>query len=252
MSCESIIILGYKRSGTSLLRVILNSHPEIAIGPEMKFMQKLVKKYPANVDDFIKICEKEAADFQFSPEHLAAIYNKSHSANDIMFNWCNTYKTLTGKNIWGDKTPQNFKYLKMICQNFPDSFFIHIVRHPYDAMRSAKKRKQYHGIHTICGWLFSNLAVRHVKDKKYYFLRYEDFIKNPGYNISAILAKADVKQVDLLSLYEKKNHGRMAEGDSWNMPINSSQRKEPEILSLLDKLLIKSICFYYFRKYGYK
>ncbi len=251
MSVPSIIILGYKRSGTSLLRVILNSHPDIAIGPEIKFMQKIVKNFPATPEEFAEVTKKEAADFNFADEDVLDVYNNSKTADEIMFNWCNTYKEKSGKKIWGDKTPQNFKYLKMIAVKFSGSLFIHIVRHPYEAMRSAKRRNQYNGVHTICGWLFSNINVRHVNKKKYMFFRYEDFVKSPGYYVDAIQEQAGVVKTDILSSYTARDHGRIASGDSWNKPIASEKKNEPEVLSAIDKFLIKVICFRYLKKYGY-
>ena len=128
--------------------------------------------------------------------------------------------------------------------------YVHIVRHPYDVMISSKKRKQYHGLHTILAWYVSNWKVKFVNRKNYIFLKYEDFVKDTGVYIDNILDRLDVEKIDLLSLYQKKNHGRIAEGDSWNKPIEAKARDE-KILSATDKMLIKFICSPYLKKYGY-
>ncbi len=250
MGYESIIILGFKRSGTSLLRVILNSHPAIAIGPEIKFMQVASKKYPGTLEEFIRISERDAKDFEYSKETLQKIYNAGSSADELLRNWCIEYKNRSSKKIWGDKTPQNFKYLKLLSEKFPDSLYVHIVRHPYDVMISSKKRKQYHGLHTILAWFVSNWKVKFINRKNYIFLKYEDFVKDTEVYVDKILERLDVEKIDLLSLYQKMNHGRIAEGDSWNKPIEAKARDE-KILSATDKMLIKFICFPYLKKYGY-
>jgi len=250
MGYESVIILGFKRSGTSLLRVILNSHPAIAIGPEVKFMQIASKKYPKTLKEFIRISKRDAKDFEYSDETLKKIYEAGSSAEDLFRNWCIEYKERSGKLIWGDKTPQNFKYLRLLSEKFPDSLYVHIVRHPYDVMISSKKRKQYHGLHTIVAWFVSNWKVKFVKKENYIFLKYEDFVKDPALYVEKILDRLNVEKADLLSVYQKMDHGRIAEGDSWNKPIEAKAR-DGRILSAADKTLIKLICFPYMKKYGY-
>jgi LPS sulfotransferase NodH len=250
MGYESVIILGFKRSGTSLLRVILNSHPAIAIGPEVKFMQVASKRYPKTLEKFVRISARDAKDFEYSKETLRKIYDASSSPEDLFRNWCVEYKDRTGKKIWGDKTPQNFKYLGLLSEKFPDSLYVHIVRHPYDVMISSKKRKQYRGLHTIVAWYVSNWKVRFVKKENYIFLKYEDFIKDPAAYVDKILDRLGVEKADLLSVYQKIDHGRIAEGDSWDKPIQAKARDE-KILSKKDKTLIKLICFRYMKKYGY-
>jgi hypothetical protein len=253
MNYESVIILGYKRSGTSLLRVILNSHPDIAIGPEVKFMQKAVKRYPKTFEEFKKLSQQSAADFKYDDDTLLKIYNSSSGPGELMKNWCMAYKNITGKKIWGDKTPQNFKYLKMLSKKFPNSLYIHIVRHPFDVIKSSMKRGQYNGVQTILAWFVSNMNVRFVKKKNYYFFRYEDFVKDTSKYIDHILEELGVEKIDLLSIYQDKDHGRIAEGDSWNKPIfNDNRSNKNQKLSFKDKFLVKLICFPYLKKYGYK
>jgi len=251
MNLDPVIILGYKRSGTSLLRVILNSHPDIAIGPEIKFMQRVVKKYPQTFEEFLQIAKREVEDFGYSESTLRKIFENSFSAAELMKNWCDEYRIESNKQIWGDKTPQSFKYLKLISEKFPEALYVHIVRHPFEVMRSSKKRGQYHGIHTILGWVMSNVNIRYVKHKNYLFIRYEDFIQDPDKHIRIILSKLGKEYVDLISTYQNYNHGRLAEGDSWNKPILKTQVKKKEILSTLDKFLIRILCLRYFYKYGY-
>lgn len=254
MKYQSIIVLGYKRSGTSLLRVMLNSHPDIAIGPEIKFMEKVIKKFPETFDEFVHVTKREAEDFEFTEETLREIYKSAKTAPELMKNWCMKYRDLTNKKIWGDKTPQNYKYLKLLSENFPDSLFIHIVRHPFDSFSSSKKRGHYHGIRTNFAWFLSNYNLRYVRRKNYMHFRYEDFIKNPQLYIDQILEKLEVEKIDLASTYQNFNHGRIAEGDSWNRSIKdyNTNKKKENVLTATEKFLIKLVCFPYLKKYDYK
>lgn len=250
---KSIIILGYKRSGTSLLRVILNSHPDIAIGPEIKFMQRVTKSYPNNFEQFKKVTKQAADDFRYSEETLKKLFDTSSSPEELMENWCVEYRNITGKKIWGDKTPQNFKYLKLLGKKFPDALYVHIVRHPFDVIKSSIKRGEYNGVKTVLAWLVSNTRIRYVSNKHYFFFKYEDFIKDPNKYVFQVFEKLGVEKIDLLSTYQNYDHGRMAEGDSWKKPVyNANINNKEQSLSLKDKLLVKILCFSYLKKYGYK
>jgi hypothetical protein len=250
MTFENIIILGFKRSGTSLLRVLLNSHPDIAVGPEIKFMQEATKKYPATLEDFKAMAYREIPDYEYSDETVTRIYNASKTTEDLYRNWCMEYRENTNKKIWGDKTPQNFKYLKFLSKKFPDALYVHIVRHPLDVMISSKRRGQFHGVHTIIAWIVSNWKVRFVKNKNYMFFKYEDFVNDPKKYLDKILERLKVENVDVLSLYQNIHHGKIASGDSWDKPIEAKKRDD-EILSTTDKILIRLMCNPYLRKYGY-
>ena len=252
MNYNSIIILGFKRSGTSLLRVLLNSHSALAVGPEIKFMQLAVKKYPKTFEEFKEISKREAEDFEFPEATVLKIFNESKSSDDLLRNWCIEYKDKTGKKIWGDKTPQNFKYLKLLGNKFPDSLYVHIVRNPFDVMISSKKRNQFMGLHTVLAWVISNYKVRYIKKENLIFFKYEDFVKNPTYYLDIILGRLGLQNENLLENYRKVYHGKIAKGDSWDKPITESTERNNKILSARDKLLIKFFCFPYLRKYGYK
>jgi hypothetical protein len=66
LNYNSVIILGYKRPRTSLLRVILNSPPDITIGPAIRFIQRVIKKYPENFEQFKKVTKQATDDFRYS------------------------------------------------------------------------------------------------------------------------------------------------------------------------------------------
>lgn len=251
MQYKEIIIVGYKRSGTSLLRVLLNSHPQIAIGPELKCMQQIVKRYPSTFEEFKSVCKREAEDFEYADETLKQLFNSSNNWQTLFKNWCVEYMQRTGKEIWGDKTPQNYKYLKQLSGQFPEALYIHIVRHPFDVMGSVIKKGSYNGIRTIGAWVLSNFKIKYIRNKNYMFIKFEDFIGNTEHYLNQITDKLKVQRANLLSAYLDADHGRIAPGDNWNKPVYKTAAKNDNLLSLKDKILIRLMCGHYLKKYKY-
>jgi hypothetical protein len=249
---QPIFIIGFRRSGTSLLRVILNSHEEIAIGPEIKYLHEIIKEYPASTEDFIAVAEREIKDFEFTKEEAAECFNESKNWKEVLVNWCEKYRKKHNKNIWGDKTPQSFKYLKALKTAFPDAVYIHIVRHPLDVMGSLLKRNTYRRFRSIIGWYVANVRANNLKDKNYLFVKYEDFTQRPQIYIDQIMGKTGLTDTGILSTYYLKKHGRIAEGDIWNKPMtDASKTQKRQLLSKGDQLLIRVICAPLLKKYDY-
>lgn len=249
---QNVFIIGYPRSGTSLLRVILDSHLDISIGPEIKFLQKIIRKYPMTFADFLEVSKREKTDYQFSIDDCKNIYNKSTNWNSLLENWCNLYSSKRGKKIWGDKTPQSYKYLLPLIKAFPDAMYIYIVRNPFDVMGSMISKGWYKRPKSILAWCYSNFISTRLKTKNNLFIRYEDFADNPQKHVEIILNKINLEKIDLVSSYQDVDHGRIAVGDTWNKPIESSDKKKKiALLKKTDKILIGILCFYFIKKYNY-
>lgn len=139
-----IFIIGNPRSGTTLLRLMLNNHENIVIPPECGFMVWWYDKY---------------ADWNSSyshNEHYLNAFLEDLSASRKIETWSmninelkkfisvripSSYPELTssiyeffGLSIgkifkrWGDKNNFYLNHIRTIKKLFPDAFFIHIIR----------------------------------------------------------------------------------------------------------------------------
>lgn len=147
--CEDpIFIVGAHRSGTSLVRRLFNSHPEIACPPESFF----VANYAAMLDDTFVGAGYEA--FGYSREEMRQdLARKASSLHEA-------YRIATGKRIWADKTPQYTDHLEAIDRLYGGKArFVLVLRHPGDVVHSIYKRD----------WRFNDIedgfesALAHVK-----------------------------------------------------------------------------------------
>lgn len=140
-----IFITGYSRSGTSLLRAMLNAHPAIFITQESGFYQWLrpdrlrgcttarawfegyartasfrllgVDPGPILAEIPVDLPRAEAGAF-LAPRVLGATARR------------------LGRPRWGDKTPLHSQRLESIFADFPEARVIHVVRHPLPTVSS--------------------------------------------------------------------------------------------------------------------
>ena len=144
------IIVGAPRSGTTLLRFMLDAHPQLAIPPETGFLtlgtesagegEKLreqffqaVTHYPTEAPawpDF-KISEDIFRDSlqKIAPFHVSEGFRAFYRL----------YAARFGKSRWGDKTPIYCLHIDRIRQLLPESRFIHIIRDGRDVALSLRK-----------------------------------------------------------------------------------------------------------------
>jgi hypothetical protein len=124
-STAPIFVVGCHRSGTTLLRFALDSHPRIACPPETKFLAGLgtLVAYPQALDGLaaMGVTRRELLD------RLA----------EMTDDWYSRFARSNGKLRWADKTPNYFRCLYFIDALFRNRpLYIIIVRHPVDTVVS--------------------------------------------------------------------------------------------------------------------
>lgn len=190
------IIVGSPRSGTTLLRLMLDSHPGMAIPPETGFLTigrdlAFVEKDPRrhfaqSLIDFPPDAPGWS-DFQIPGEEFAAKIAalEPFTVADGFRCFYRLYAERFGKARWGDKTPLYLLSMPMIEDLLPEAHFIHIVRDGRDCAASLRSRFFSPG-HAIAVqaeyWRTNVLTGRNegAKRKRYIEVRYEDLLRNPG------------------------------------------------------------------------
>lgn len=136
-----VFIGGLMKSGTSLLRKLIASHPRIFGGLEtFWFSEDFVKNWKETeakrIKWFIKfynITEKEYFEY----------VDKANDAYHF-FDLLMDYLTKRAyKNRWVEKTPDNAKHIDLIFKKWPTSKFIYVSRDLRDCYASWKKNKKY-------------------------------------------------------------------------------------------------------------
>lgn len=188
-------IVGSPRSGTTLLRLMLDSHPDLAIPPETGFIPAVREleggreTLRQQLFDTVVTFPPSApawADFQIPAEtfrsRLGEIRPFTATAGVRLF--YRLYAGRFGKPRWGDKTPLYSHHLRAIQELLPEARFIHLVRDGRDAALSLRERWFSPGRDIAVQasfWRDNLLAARREGAACRHFLevRFEDLVRNP-------------------------------------------------------------------------
>jgi hypothetical protein len=113
-----IFLGGAGRSGTTLLRVMLDMHPRIFCGPELKILPAIAEWYQALTRDFVNVIQS----YYNSPADLQRCFR------EFIEGLVENARTKSGKPRWAEKTPHNVIFMRPLGELFPDARFIHMIR----------------------------------------------------------------------------------------------------------------------------
>jgi hypothetical protein len=213
------IVVGSPRSGTTLLRLMLDAHPELAIPPETGFLV-LGGELTSNVD-----CTREQfvqaitayppdapcwGDFHIPVEdfreRLLALDPFSVAEGFRLF--YRTYAARFGKPRWGDKTPLYCRYIMDIQALLPEARFIHLIRDGRDAALSLRQVwfSPGHQIDVQARyWRDNILTAQHQGRTCHHYLevRYEDLLHAPESVLRRVCGFLEMDyHTDMLRFYE--------------------------------------------------
>ena len=121
---DPVFIVGPFRSGTTLVRYILDSHSNLACPGETTFL--------ADMDRMLND-ERSLAGFDalgFDRSELL-----THARHFVSYFYEN-YARSKNKSRWADKSPTYVDHLDFIAELFPDTRFVLVMRHPLDQIHS--------------------------------------------------------------------------------------------------------------------
>lgn len=166
-----IFVVGCPRSGTTLVRLILDAHPNISCGPETHILLDVSK---ATDERFRRLAEFGETEARWH-ERVATLFGGFQS----------DYARRRGRGRWADKTPQYVFCLDFIVACFPDAQIIHVVRDGLDVTASQLAKWGW-GVALRCAagdWVRAVEAGRRWGAKagaaRYHELRYEELVGSP-------------------------------------------------------------------------
>ncbi len=142
-SGRPLFVLGVPRSGTSLLYVLLNQHPEIRLMHEadLPMLQPLFLKRRSK----LQWLERWNLYNEGPQRHQLDIGNIPSDISDIRTATEAAYQEFAsqkGAGIWGEKSPNQYDQLRRLASRFPNARFILIWRDPADVCRSMIRARE--------------------------------------------------------------------------------------------------------------
>jgi uncharacterized membrane protein YkvA (DUF1232 family) len=190
-----IVIGGCGSSGTTLLRQMLDRHPEIYCGPESTLF---LNRTTSDAD----LAER----FGFAEAQLRLWRTESRSKIEFIERFQAACLARSGKSVWAEKTPENIRLFPTIARRFPRARLVHIIRDGRDVACSLR-RAEWMKLEKITGGAPRNspevleTCIRYWAERvafgrglagtsHYHEIRYEDLVADPERTLRGLLTFA--------------------------------------------------------------
>lgn len=194
---QVLFVVGMPRSGTKLLRDLLNRHDDIAIFPNeshfMPFLPGMIERCgdPRDPRAFAELYDALATTKFFrriGGSGLSVECGEWHrrvrgpAARDVLaalFEW---YAETTGSRVVGDKTPEYLVHVPTLAAFFPAAKFVHIIRDPRDyavSIRKAWGKSAPRAVQRWKSWIRRCRQDTADCDADVATVRYEDLLSEP-------------------------------------------------------------------------
>ena len=206
MTAPPIFLLGVSRSGTTLLRVMLDRNTQLAVPDESFFIPTLAERHPRAVDReaFLDDLRRlpSLRDWGVPLDAVAARLRPGITIGPAIAAVYETYAAEHGKARWGDKTPMYMRYLDVIARLFPRATYIHLIRDGRDVamsflqMPEGISQRSWALPRTVsdvaCMWRAEVTAARRLGGEvgaaHYLEVRYEELVSDPATELERICA----------------------------------------------------------------
>jgi len=187
-----IVLGGCGRSGTTLLRMMLDSHRRICCGPESSVFRRRALDPDALADKF-----------GFGRDEMRAIYDRARSRPAFIEDFAALCMRKAGKARWAEKTPRNIGHIATIFRCFPGARFVHVLRDGRDvacSLRTHPRHKVVDGrMKPLDTWKpIAGCARRWAHDiegsrrwwgdPRFHTVRYEELVQNPRPTLERLMA----------------------------------------------------------------
>lgn len=252
---DPVLLGGENRSGTTLLSVVLDSHPDLVVGPELDFIE------PPNLGEHIlAACDllaagdprvlgpgtdtedpywyhgahfvKQCLRFGVGPDELKSLVKASArqlgsdlSAFEdrcVLINEIGEFRRrAVGARRWGIKLQRKIQRVDDYAALWPRAHFIHIVRDGRDLAASHVKTVPSWGYRTAAqaahGWMEVVARPHKVAPAgRYLEIRYEDLVSSPRETIGRMVRFLGLRWDDALMRHSEVQHSLLA--NPWGHP----------------------------------
>lgn len=277
ISERPIFIVGAQRSGTTLLRYILSSHPQIYIPPESNFIPRYFgqgERSTFSRERAVEIVEGILGystffkDWKLNLPDAEKVVDSSPdlTPGEIINTLYTEYASQYGSTRWGDKSPIYSDYMDLIQRIFPNAQFIHIIRDGRDV--SVSMLKTYHSARFFYVDLYYAAEVwkqrvimarrsgQRMGQSNYYELHYEDLTANPEEEIRKICEYLDEKFDNVMtepySVAKMFYHSKGIHSNT-RKPLNTDSVGRWKVaMSDQDQRLFQSVACDLLRELGYE
>jgi hypothetical protein len=215
-------VVGMNRSGTTLLRMMLDAHPDLTIPPETHFVPDLIKaarQEDATPESALAAMKsaREWGDFGFSDEEMLGRLRALDKIEPgpVVRTFYDAYMEQQGKPRWGEKTPTYVQKMKLIQRAIPEARFVHVIRDGRDVALSVLDRtvRDLTAGDVAKRWQKKITKAREDSPKldHYMEIRYEDLILDTERVLRKVAEFCELPWDDAMLDYHERSGERLQE-----------------------------------------
>ena len=265
-----VIVLGVGRSGTTLLRVMLDRNSTLAIPYESFFVPQLAHRHGRRpkLDDFLDDLGRLRTlyDWGIKPDDVRPRLHEGMTTSEAIAAIFETYAERQGKERWGDKTPLYMQQLRLLEGLFPDAVWVHLVRDGRDAALSflelpegfsGKTWAQPRTVAQFAArWRTEILAAQRLgrhAGGRYLELRYEDLVDEPERWLRGVCEHASLPwEPEMLDHTRPSDTAHMPEHRNLAQPPTPGLRDWRSQMSRDDALAFEHVAGDVLQSFGYE
>jgi len=184
------VIVGVPRSGTTLLRLLLDAHPQMVIPPETPWLGKVaqsLRTHPADLEGVRQAFQSgRGNNLRIPDSDLDAIFAAHDPAApaETVRRIYDHYRCRHAAPRVGDKTPAHLMVMDEIAAIMPEAHFIHIIRDGRDVAVSLRPLWFGPGQDMAAAGRFWAERIRNARQQAlglphYLEVRYEALVQSP-------------------------------------------------------------------------
>lgn len=200
-------VVGVPRSGTTLLRAMLDSHPALAVPGESPFLVRLSGRRYARAGRFETerfladlLAEDRFRRWGLAPGEVrrALLGPPPEGFADAVRRVYGAYATSRGKPRYADKTPGHVRHVGLLSRLFPEARFVHLIRDGRDvALSLGELGWEPRGLEAAAAlWLrmvrAGRRAGRALGPSRYREVRYEELVADPRGELRSLCGFLDL------------------------------------------------------------
>lgn len=217
-STRPVFIVSSPRSGSTLLRLLINTHSKIAIPPP-GFMFPFIYPFMSSYGDMTQDANFTALIEDVIEFHRAKDWPKRLSVDEIKAaarerSFAGVYTAIHeiwaerhGKTRWGEKTPRNIFWIGEILGCFPDAQFLNIYRDGCDVAVDWMDNLDWpNNIYsTALEWKEHVNAARpwrrKLRSDQWLDIRYEDLVTDPPATLEGVCRYLEIEYEEAMLKY---------------------------------------------------
>ncbi len=276
MSDDPIYIIGTERSGSNLLRLVLNAHSRVAVPHPLHLMRYFAptesargdladpRRFARLVDEILELKRVHIHPWAV-PIDRQRIIDQAHprDAMGVLGALYDQVREAEGKARWGCKSTFMVHYADRAIARDPGARFVLLVRDPRDVAASSR-RSVFSPFHP---WITAQLwreqqeiglaLVARLGDEQVHLLRYEDLLDRPEVSAQALCAFLDEPfEEGMLRFHEGREAQTSAKlSESWQntaKPVLSGNAgKYRKHLSGAEVEMVEAVCSTLMETLGY-